>query len=91
MRTADAIRVLEQDEREVFTAGDLRALFPEKSEKTFTGDLARLVAQGVLTRAARGVHVNERKLDIGNSPDRIALALRGAFLLSQPSDGAQSP
>ncbi len=76
VRTADAIRMLDRDKRAVFTTGDLRAIFPERSEKTFTGGLSRLVAGGVLTRAARGVYVNERKLDIHDTLDMIALALR---------------
>ena len=79
VRTADAIRMLDQDERAVFTTGDLRAIFPERSEKTFTGGLSRLVAGGVLTRAARGVYVKQRTGDLAATPyllEMIAVALR---------------
>lgn len=79
MRSTDAIKTLEKLDRRgqaVFTTGDLRAIFPERSEKTFSSGLARLVAQGVLQRAARGVYINPQTRNRLNRLERIVLALR---------------
>ena len=45
----------------VFSLKDLRSLFPERSEKTFTEGIRRLTRMGILTRVARGVYVNSKK------------------------------
>ena len=61
MKTVDAIKTLcdlDRDGRAVFTVADLRCIFPERSGNTFTAGLRRLVAQGILKRAAHGVYVN---------------------------------
>lgn len=79
MRSADAIKTLEKLDRRgqaVFTTGDLRAIFPERSEKTFTSSLARLVAQGVLQRAARGVYIYPQTRNRLYRLERVALTLR---------------
>ena len=57
----DAIKVLwdwDRRERCVFSVTDLRKMFPERSPKTFAEGLRRLVKQGFLEHAARGVYVN---------------------------------
>ena len=79
MRTADAARIigeLDRRHRAVFTRADLRTIFPEHSETTFNAGLARLVACGVLQRAARGVYVNPQTRHRLHVQERIALALR---------------
>ena len=61
MKALEAVKTLslwDRRDRSVFAMADLRRIFPERSEKTFTEGLRRLVAQGVLERAARGVYVN---------------------------------
>ena len=61
MKALDAMKEMaawDKRGRLVFSASDLRKIFPEKNEKTFSEGLRRLVAQGVLQRAARGVYVN---------------------------------
>ena len=61
MKALEAVKTLslwDRRDRSVFAMADLRRIFPERTEKTFTEGLRRLVAQGVLERAARGVYVN---------------------------------
>ena len=61
MKTVDAIKILcglDRDGRAVFSVAELRCIFPERSRHTFTAGLRRLVAQGILKRAAHGVYVN---------------------------------
>ena len=58
LEAAKALTLWDRRDKSVFTVGDLRRIFPERSEKTFSEGLRRLVAQGVLERAARGVYVN---------------------------------
>lgn len=51
MKTVDAMKaLLERDTRgrAVFSVEDLRAIMPERSGKTFSEGLRRLVRQGVL-------------------------------------------
>lgn len=60
MKALEAVKTLtdwDRKNRSVFAVADLRRLFPERSENTFAEGLRRLVAQGVLERAARGVYV----------------------------------
>ncbi|MBL1437444.1 MAG: hypothetical protein COB08_014730 [Rhodobacteraceae bacterium] len=55
MKTIEAIKTLtewDQRQRSVFKMTDLRMLFPEPSEKTFSEGLRRLVRLGVLMRIA---------------------------------------
>lgn len=61
MKTVESIKILwewDRRGRSVFSVADLRKMFPERSRKTFAQGLARLVSQGFLERAARGVYVN---------------------------------
>ena len=61
MKALEAVKILtlwDRRDRSVFAVADLRRIFPERSEKTFSEGLRRLVAQGVFERAARGVYVN---------------------------------
>lgn len=63
--------------RVVFTLGDLAKLFPEDRRQTLLAALRRLVREGVLERACRGVYVY---LLAGDAQprliERIAVALR---------------
>ena len=61
MKSVDAIKILcdlDRDGRAVFSAAELRCIFPERSGHTFTAGLRRLAGQGILKRAAHGVYVN---------------------------------
>ena len=81
MKTADTVKTIHEHDqrgRAVFTKDDLRIIFRERSEKTFTAGLTRLVRQGVLQRAARGVHVNPRTRNRRCRLQRLVLALRPA-------------
>ena len=67
--------------RVVYTLRDLRKLFRRDSAKTLEAALQRLVADGVLQRACRGVYVYvlERRIP-SDLLERIAVALRrGAY------------
>ena len=84
MKVIDAMKTLMEWDargREVFSVEDLRGMFPERSPKTFAAGLRRLVRQGVLQRAARGVYVNP----LSRQPksylvEKIAVCLRrGAY------------
>ena len=79
MKRADAektLRKLDRRGRAVFTVDDLRSIFPERSDKTFSEGLRRLVSQGVLQRAARGVYVNPHGSHRLDRLGQVALALR---------------
>ena len=58
IEAAKALTRWDRRDKSVFAVADLRRIFPERSEKTFSEGIRRLVAQGVLERAARGVYVN---------------------------------
>ena len=54
MKTVEAIGTLcdlDRDGRAVFSLAELRNIFPERSDHTFTAGLRRLTAQGILKRA----------------------------------------
>jgi len=71
------LRVWDQKRKHVFTKHQLYKLFPEDSPKTFTEGLNRLVKAGILTRACRGVYVNEEAVSFDSyTIERIAKALR---------------
>ncbi|MDR1431686.1 MAG: hypothetical protein LBI99_06160 [Propionibacteriaceae bacterium] len=62
--------------RYVFTKSDLRTLFDERDPALFK-TLERVVAAGVLTRAASGVYVNRRSAHLGGyTVELVAQALR---------------
>lgn len=86
--------------RYVYTKADLAKLFDESSENTFNETLKRLVANGTLTRAARGVYVYADSRHLGAiTIEEVALALRrGEYVfeslesaLSQWGDISQIP
>ena len=64
----------------VFSLNDLRSLFPERSEKAFTEGLRRLTRMGILTRAARGVYVNSKKIHGYWRLEEVASCLRQGHL-----------
>ncbi len=64
----------------VFSLKDLRSLFPERSEKTFTEGIRRLTRMGILTRAARGVYVNSKKKNGFWRLEEVASCLRQGHL-----------
>lgn len=73
-----ALRELDEAGRYVFNKAELRTLlFASESKSSFERSLERLVASGVLERAARGVYVNPyAKSDDGYVIERVAKALR---------------
>ena len=80
MKALKAVRTLwelDRKGRRVFSVMDLRTIFPERSENTFSDGLRRLVDQGVLQRAARGVYVNPHSRRSGvHLNEEVALCLR---------------
>lgn len=63
--------------RVVFTLGDLAKLFPDDSRKTLKEAVRRLVRDGLLERACRGVYVFALAPDgISDMIERIAVTLR---------------
>lgn len=64
----------------VFTKGDFEKMFPEEQEKAFEKSLQRMVADGILVRACKGIYVNPlaRSKD-GRVVEKIAQALRTGF------------
>ncbi|MDE0211561.1 MAG: hypothetical protein OXJ64_16975 [Boseongicola sp.] len=79
MKTVDAMKaLLERDTRgrAVFSVEDLRAIMPERSGKTFSEGLRRLVRQGVLERDASGVSVNLLARSRTHVLEAIAVTLR---------------
>lgn len=74
-----ALRSLDSMGRYVMRRDNLRAFFPNESEKTFSEGLGRLVSDGLLVQATRGVYVNEAaKSKDAWTIERIAIALRPA-------------
>ena len=60
MDRLSAIQILNQLDlkgRYVFTLRDLEKILPEANQRTFQTGLSRLVKQGILERAARGVYI----------------------------------
>lgn len=84
MNKIHAIQVLrfwDQQKRYVFTHQDMRRLFPDDQAKAFTEGLSRLVKDGLLVHACRGVYVNPHANSYdGYVIEHIAKALkRGAY------------
>ena len=80
MRTVDAVKTLAGRSRggqAVFTLGELREIFPHRSDKTLSESLRRLVRYGLLARAANGVYVNPLSdRSWANLLEELACALR---------------
>ena len=60
MNTVEAIKTLvelDRNDRSVYSVGELRDIFRDRSPRAFEDGLRRLVGRGVLQRAARGVYV----------------------------------
>ncbi len=79
MKTVDAMKALLKLNTQawvVFSVGDLRTIMPEWSGMTFSEGLRRLVRQGVLDRAARGVYVNPLVRSRTHVLEAIAVTLR---------------
>ena len=80
MKTVEAVKTLwewDRRGRSVFLVSDLRKMFPERSARTFAGGLRRLVKQGVLEHAARGVYVNPlSRLSKRYLIEKVAVCLR---------------
>ena len=77
LEAAKTLALWDRQDRSVFSITDLRRIFPERSGKTFTEGLHRLVAQGVLERAARGVYVNAlSQRSRGYLIEEVAVCLR---------------
>ena len=83
MKAIKVIKTLmEWDERgrAVFSVQDLRAIFPERSNATFSEGLRRMVRLGVLERVARGVYVNPMGRSRHHMLEKIAVTLRRGFV-----------
>jgi predicted transcriptional regulator of viral defense system len=80
MKNTDMIRMLrELDKRGLYVLArrDIEKMVPDESEKTIERSLQRLVEDGLLVRAARGVYVNPVAVSRdGWVIERIAKALR---------------
>ncbi len=80
LKTVDAVKVLwdwDRRGRSVFSVRDIRKMFPERSHKTLAAGLRRLVNQGLLERAARGVYVNPlSRLSKRYLIEKVAVCLR---------------
>jgi predicted transcriptional regulator of viral defense system len=80
MNKLHAIYVLRQWDRKskyIFTKHELAKLFPEDNAKTLAEGLNRLVKEGLLQRASRGIYVNKEAQSFdGFVIEHIAKALR---------------
>lgn len=81
MTLKDAISFLDKWDRNgryVFSKANLAMIFHADAQKSFDEGLRRMVASGVLTRAARGVYVNARARSFSPTQviERVAAALR---------------
>ena len=83
MNVATAVRTLAQQDqrgRWVYTLRDLECLFHEDAPAALRASLRRLIAQGVLVRAAQGVYVYGLSAHLGSyTLERVAVALRRGF------------
>lgn len=73
----NVLKKLDSSGRYVFTKHDLAKFFPDDSRKTFSESLARLVKDGLLIRACRGIYVNENAKSFDPyTLERVAIVLR---------------
>lgn len=80
MELMQQLAALDREGVYVFTKGDFEKMFPEEQDKAFEKSLQRMVADGVLIRACKGIYVNPlaRSKD-GRVVEKIAQALRAGF------------
>lgn len=80
MRKLQALQILRDFDKQgkyVFTKHDLAKLFPKDSPKTLDEGLHRLVKDGLLKRACRGIYVNDYAQSVDSyTIEHIAKALR---------------
>lgn len=80
MLRTDAIRTFAEwsrQGRDVFTVSDLRILFPDDREDALSEALRRLVKDGILIRAAKGIYVNAHGgQDRQRTLEKVASAFR---------------
>jgi predicted transcriptional regulator of viral defense system len=77
MLAIERLNAFDKQGRYVFTPRDLAKIFHEDNPRTFNAGLNRLVKDGVLTRAIRGVYVyNHARSKDSYTLERIVLALR---------------
>lgn len=77
MTAIERLNAFDNKGRYVFASRDLAKIFHEDSPRAFNAGLNRLVKDGVLTRAIRGVYVyNHAKSKDAYTLERIVLALR---------------
>ena len=64
----------------VFSKGDFEKMFPDEQDKAFEKSLQRMVSDGILVRACKGIYVNPlaRSKD-GRVVEKVAQALRAGF------------
>ena len=55
LEAAKALTLWDRQDKSVFAVADLHRIFPERSEKTFSEGIRRLVAQGVVPKPPQGV------------------------------------
>ncbi|TKY80591.1 type IV toxin-antitoxin system AbiEi family antitoxin domain-containing protein [Pectobacterium polonicum] len=73
----ERLNAFDKQGRYVFTSRDLAKIFHEDTPRAFNAGLNRLVKDGILTRAIRGVYVyNHAKSKDAYTLERIVLALR---------------
>lgn len=72
-----ALKAWDEQGRYVFSKHGLQKLFPQDKPKTFSEGLRRLVKDGLLQRASRGVYINPHAASLdGYTIEHIAKALR---------------
>ncbi|MEG0418713.1 MAG: hypothetical protein RSB04_12660 [Gordonibacter sp.] len=77
--------------RYVYTKADLAKLINDPSDNTLSETLRRLVANGTLVRAARGVYVYANSRHLGSSTiEDVALALRRGEYVFESLESALS-
>jgi predicted transcriptional regulator of viral defense system len=80
MNIIQAIAVLREWDKKgkyVFTKHELYKLFSKDSHKTFTNSINRLLKKNILTRACRGIYINQHALSFDSYIiEHIAKALR---------------
>jgi predicted transcriptional regulator of viral defense system len=94
MKTVDAIKQLahyDKTGRYVYVKRDLSKVFETASENTLNQMLKRLIAQGVLIRAAQGVYVFAQSAHLSpTTVEDVAIALRPGEYIFESLESALS-